>query len=66
MGFGTDSTVSKRPVVLEGLDDEGRAVVVKGMTGSERIVRAGVHVLLDGERVRVVERSSETNVGGLL
>lgn len=64
--FGTDSTVSRRPVVLDGLDAEGRAVVVKGLTGRERIVRAGVHVLRDGERVRVVERTSETNVGGLL
>lgn len=64
--FGTDSTVTKRPVVLWGTDDEGRAVVIEGLTGKERIVRAGVHVLRDGERVRVVEKADETNIGGLL
>lgn len=64
--FGKDSTARKRPVVLGGTDAEGRAVVVEGLTGEERIVRAGVHVLRDGERVRVIEKSSKTNVGGLL
>lgn len=64
--FERDSTVSKQSVVLNGTDTEGRAVVVEGLTGEERIVRAGVHVLREGERVRVVEKTSETNVGGLL
>ena len=64
--FERDSTVSKQLVVLNGTDAEGRAVVVEGLTGEERIVRAGVHVLREGEHVRVVEKTSETNVGGLL
>ncbi len=64
--FGQDSTVTRRPIVLDGTDAEGRAVVIGGLTGQERIVRAGVHVLRDGERVRVVEKPSETNIGELL
>lgn len=64
--YGADSTVTKCPVVLGGTDAEGRAVVVDGLTGKERIVRAGVHVLQEGERVRVVPPTSETNVGGLM
>ena len=64
--FERDSTVTKRPVVLRGTDDEGRAVVIEGLTGEERIVRAGVNVLQEGERVRVVGKSSKTNIGGLL
>lgn len=64
--FERDSTVSKRPIVLNGTDTKGRAVVVEGLTGEERIVRAGVNVLREGERVRVVEKASETNKGGLL
>lgn len=64
--FGADSIVRKRPVALGGTDAEGRAVVVEGLTDEERIVRAGVHVLRDGERVRVIEKPSKTNVGGLL
>lgn len=64
--FERDSTVTKRPVALDGMDAEGRAVVIKGLTDKERIVRAGVNVLREGERVRVVEKSSKTNIGGLL
>ena len=64
--FEPDSTVSKRPVVLGGTDAEGRAVVIGGLTGQEHIVRAGVHVLRDGERVQVLKKESDTNVGGLL
>ena len=64
--FERDSTVTKRPVVLRGTDDEGRAVVIEGLTDKERIVRAGVNVLQEGERVRVVGKSSKTNIGGLL
>ena len=64
--FGADSTVSKRPVVLRGTDAEGRAVIVEGLTGNEQVVRAGVHVLQDGEQVRVIERAAKTNIGGLL
>ena len=58
--------MSKRPVVLDGTDGEGHAVVIEGLMGKERIVRAGVHVLRDGERVRVIEKASNTNVGGLM
>jgi hypothetical protein len=61
-----DSTVFKRPVVLNGTDAEGRAVVIEGLTGDERIVRAGVNVLQEGQRVRVVKKTSKTNIGGLL
>ena len=64
--FGHDSTVTKRPVVLDGTDEEGRAVIVGGLAANEPVVRAGVHVLREGERVRVVEKAGETNIGGLL
>ena len=65
--LGSDSTVTKREVVLnQKLDDEGRAIVIEGLTGQERIVRAGVNVLREGERVRVIESPSKTNIGGLL
>ena len=64
--FERDSTVSKRPVVLNGTDAEGRAVITEGLTGEERIVRAGVNVLQQGQRVRVAEGPSKTNIGELL
>lgn len=61
-----DSTVSKRPVMLKGTDTEGRAVVIEGLTGDEGIIRAGVNVLQEGQRVRVVKKPNKTNIGGLL
>lgn len=64
--FERDSTVSKRPVVLNGTDAEGRAVITEGLTGEERIVRAGVNVLQQGQRVHVAEEPSKTNIGELL
>lgn len=64
--FERDSTVSKRPVVLGGTDAEGRAVITEGLTGKERIVRAGVNVLQQGQRVRVAEEPGKTNIGELL
>lgn len=64
--FRKDSTVAKRTVALSGTDAEGRAVVSGGLSGGEQIVRAGVHALQDGQRVGVLEKPSETNVGGLL
>lgn len=64
--FRADSTIERRPVTLHNLDNEGRAVIIDGLTGGERIVRAGVSALEEGEKVRVVAAPSQTNVGGLL
>ena len=64
--LGADSTLVKQQVVLGGSDSRGRAVIREGLTGSEQIVRAGVNALQEGEKVRVIERASKTNVGGLL
>lgn len=64
--LGADSTLVKQQVVLDGSDSRGRAVIREGLTGSEQIVRAGVNALQKGEKVRVIERASKTNVGGLL
>lgn len=64
--FESDSTVTKRQVELGGMDAEGRAVIVGGLKGDERIVRSGVNVLQEGERVVVLEKPGKTNIGGLL
>ncbi len=64
--LGADSTVRRRTVVLDNTDTEGRAVVREGLDGGELIVRAGVSALEEGEKVRVVEAPSQTNVGGVL
>ena len=58
--------MQKRYVELVGMSDNGDAVISAGLTGSEQIVKAGVHVLQENETVKVIAPSSDTNIGGLL
>lgn len=62
----SDSTVERRIVTIDKTVTDGHILVIGGLTGNERIVRSGVGALTEGEKVRVIERPSETNVGGLL
>ena len=65
--LGKDSTVHKARVEVEGIDPVGRAIVTSGLSGSEQVVKAGVHLLQEGEKVKVIdEAASGTNVGGLI
>ena len=61
-----DSVVHRRTVETVGVDADGRVRVVTGLSADEAVVRAGVHALQEGERVRVLQEAAETNVGGLL
>ncbi len=60
-----DSTVARREVQLSGTDETGNALVSSGLQGSEQVVKAGVNVLLEGEKVKVIGQPSATNIGGL-
>ena len=60
-----DSIINKVKVDTQGTTPEGRALV-SGLEGGEAVVRAGVHALREGDKVKVIEEESETNVGGLL
>jgi RND family efflux transporter MFP subunit len=51
---GKDETVAQRPIDVERYADAG-AVVKGGLTAGERIVAAGAHKLVAGEKVRVAE-----------
>ena len=63
---GQDSVINKVKVCIEGtMDAEGHALV-SGLKGDEQIVRAGVHALQEGEKVKVTPEDKETNIGGLL
>ena len=63
---GADSTVSRKVVTIGGTDAGGQAVITSGLQGNETIVRSGVHSLYDKERVRIIEKPSATNVGGII
>ena len=49
-----------------GIDDAGHSVIASGLTGDETVVRAGVGVLREGEKVQVISQPTATNVGGLI
>lgn len=64
---GKDRRLSLRRVSLEAeLSAEGMAVVRSGLTGSEQVVRAGAKTLRQGERVRLGQDESPTNVGNMI
>nr|MDE6543227.1 efflux RND transporter periplasmic adaptor subunit [Muribaculaceae bacterium] len=62
----SDSTVHATPVTVAGDGAKGTVTVVSGLSHGNEIVSGGVHSLVDGERVKVIEQSSSTNRGGLL
>ena len=63
---GKDSTTHQTPVTLQGIDENGQAIISSGLTGDEQIVKAGVSALQENEKVNILAEPAETNVGGLL
>lgn len=61
-----DSTITRRRVRLAAGHAGRQAVVTDGLKGDERVVRAGAATLQEGEKVRIVDGASRTNVGGML
>lgn len=61
-----DSTVHARPVAITRHSDPALVTVTSGLQVTDRVVRAGVHSLTEGERVNVITPATETNVGNLL
>lgn len=61
-----DSTVTMKAVVFAGMDKNGMAIIESGIEAGDKVISAGVNSLHEGEKVKVIDRESETNVGGLL
>ncbi len=61
-----DTTVHKTAVTLAGMDSDGNAIVSAGLSGNEIVVKAGVEYLQDNDKVKIVNRTSETNIGNIL
>ena len=58
--------MTKREVSMTGMDDKGNAIISAGLDGNEMIVDAGVDMLQENEKVRILPEISDTNIGGLL
>ena len=61
-----DNHIKKAFVNVERLTADGKAVITNGLEKGEEVVAAGVMSLKEGQEVKVMEKKSETNKGGLL
>lgn len=58
--------VNARVVTVSSVNRDGTMQVRQGLKSGERVVASGVHHVRDGQSVKVLERPSASNVGGLL
>lgn len=61
-----DSTIEKRVITIDNNFSGEQVAVTKGLDGTEKIVRAGVNSLQEGEKVTIIEQPEKSNVGGLI
>lgn len=61
-----DSTIEKRIITIDNSFSGSQITVIKGLNGTENIVRAGVNALQEGEKVIVIKQPEKSNVGGLI
>ena len=59
-------TVEARGVIIADILRGGKAVISEGLDVGEIVVTAGVHVLRQGEKVKLLPVVSPANIGGLL
>jgi RND family efflux transporter MFP subunit len=59
-------TVEVRAVTLTEILNDGIVIISDGLHEGEIVVTAGVHVLRQGEKVKLLPAVSSTNIGGLL
>ncbi|WP_319231417.1 efflux RND transporter periplasmic adaptor subunit [Draconibacterium orientale] len=58
--------VEKREVTTNLDGTLGRVNIESGVNSGEQVVTAGVHYLVEGQKVKPIKTPSETNIGGLL
>ena len=58
--------VNARVVTVSSVNRDGTMQVRQGLKSGERVVASGVHHVRDRQSVKVLERPSASNVGGLL
>lgn len=58
--------VKTRAVTVTSVQRDGTMQVESGLRSGESIVASGVHHIKDGQKVKLLQKPSESNVGGLL
>lgn len=61
-----DSVITATEVATAGTGENGIVEITSGITQADIVVRAGVHLLVDGEKVAILPEESETNPGNIL
>jgi len=61
-----DSSITKRDVVIERVNNQGDAIVLSGVISGEVVVSAGASSLKEGQKVKPIKETSETNIGDVL
>ncbi|MCQ2337002.1 MAG: efflux RND transporter periplasmic adaptor subunit [Paludibacteraceae bacterium] len=61
-----DSVIVSKEVSVGAPDSKGSVHVFSGLGKNDNVVRCGAHTLQEGEKVRILEDSKETNKGDLL
>jgi RND family efflux transporter MFP subunit len=62
----TNKCVKQREVKMLGFDSKGMVNLSGGISNGEMIVAAGVHSLREGQKVKMLVKKSNTNIGGQL
>ena len=60
------NTVNQRTVKVKRLHRNGMAEIESGLNDGEEVVSAGVHHIIDGQKVKPLPKQSQSNIGGLL
>ncbi len=58
--------VNKRIIKIVGIDDSGLVMISDGLQAGDKVIKAGVHELMDKQEVIPVKEPSPSNYGGLL
>lgn len=61
-----DSILRLQQITVGDMTADGLVKVTKGLSGVETIVVSGVNMLSEGEKVRLLQEPTKTNVGGML
>lgn len=59
-------TVSEQDITIVEILTDGTVVVSSGLNVGDVVVRAGIHSIKAGEKVKLIPAKSSTNIGGLL
>lgn len=61
-----NSTINKREITTDGIDNRGYSIVLSGLKSGEVVVSAGASSLKEGQKVNPIKQQSATNTGGIL